>query len=203
MPSRFICVVFDLNGALFDAADLHFDSLNLALKEHLKIDISQTDHDTKFYGMSTSAKLDLLNIPSALQEEINRTKRRYMQELVDSKLRPNHDKIYLLESLRERNIYTACITNSSKDTAVNILRKLWLTDLLDTVVTSDYLDNLKPDPEGYLLAMDSLGVEPANVLAFENDDVGIKAAQAASVGRTVLIDSTCDVTFDFVKKYLS
>ena len=202
MSCSISCVVFDLNGSLFDAAEWHFDSLNLALQEHLKIDISHTNHRTKFFGMRTAAKLDLLNIPLALREEICKTKRRHMQSLVESKLRPNRDKICMLESLKEMNIYTACITNSSKDTAVDVLKKLWLIDLLDTVVTSDYLDQPKPNPEGYLLAMDSLGVEPESVLAFEDDHIGIEAAQAAKVRKAVLIESTCDVNFDYVKKHL-
>jgi beta-phosphoglucomutase-like phosphatase (HAD superfamily) len=39
----------------------------------------------------------------------------------------------------------------------------------------------KPAPDGYLLAAERLGVEPADCLVFEDTDLGIRSATAAGM----------------------
>ena len=47
------------------------------------------------------------------------------------------------------------------------------------VVSQDDVANGKPDPECYLLAAERLGVDPRDLLVFEDTDVGVTAAKAA------------------------
>jgi beta-phosphoglucomutase len=51
----------------------------------------------------------------------------------------------------------------------------WIT----LVVSQDDVENGKPHPECYLRAAELLGVEPAQLLVFEDTDVGVSAAKAA------------------------
>ena len=48
--------------------------------------------------------------------------------------------------------------------------------------------NVKPDPEGFLLAMKQYGAAPKDTVIFEDSDVGIEAAYAtgASVFRVMM-----------------
>jgi sugar-phosphatase len=48
-------------------------------------------------------------------------------------------------------------------------------------VCADDVERGKPDPEGYLKAAASLGVEPAFILVFEDADAGVQAARAAGM----------------------
>ncbi len=50
---------------------------------------------------------------------------------------------------------------------------------LTLIVSQDDVRNGKPDPECYLTAAKLLGVEPAELLVFEDTDVGVAAAKAA------------------------
>jgi len=68
-----------------------------------------------------------------------------------------------------------------------------LRPLLQAVVTADDVTQGKPDPEGYLIALDRLGVRGPDALAFEDTHLGVMAAIAAGmrcvgVGTTVSPD---------------
>lgn len=54
-----------------------------------------------------------------------------------------------------------------------------LRDQFAVIVSQDMVTRGKPDPEGYLLAADLLGVDPTEMLVFEDTDVGVAAAKAA------------------------
>jgi beta-phosphoglucomutase len=52
-------------------------------------------------------------------------------------------------------------------------------DALTLIVSQDDVTNGKPDPECYLTAARLLGLEPSELLVFEDTDVGVAAAKAA------------------------
>jgi HAD superfamily hydrolase (TIGR01509 family) len=52
-------------------------------------------------------------------------------------------------------------------------------DAIALIVSQDDVANGKPDPECYLTAARLLGVEPSEMLVFEDTDVGVAAAKAA------------------------
>jgi beta-phosphoglucomutase-like phosphatase (HAD superfamily) len=61
------------------------------------------------------------------------------------------------------------------------------------VVTADDVAEGKPDPEGYLMALDRLGVPGSEALSFEDTHFGVMAAVAAGmrcvgVGATMSAD---------------
>jgi sugar-phosphatase len=69
-----------------------------------------------------------------------------------------------------------------------------LAPLLRGIVSSDDVVDGKPHPEGYVKAMRELldGVDPADVLVFEDTEAGIASAKAAGVGRVLAITGTLD-----------
>jgi beta-phosphoglucomutase len=52
---------------------------------------------------------------------------------------------------------------------------------LGTIVSADDVEHGKPDPEGYLLALERLGLDAARTVAFEDTEVGIAAAKDAGL----------------------
>ncbi len=52
---------------------------------------------------------------------------------------------------------------------------------LAAIVAADDVEHGKPSPEGYLKALDLLGADPLETVAFEDTQVGIAAAHAAGV----------------------
>ena len=52
---------------------------------------------------------------------------------------------------------------------------------LSMIVTADDVEHGKPHPEGYLLAVDGLGVDPARTVAFEDTEAGVSSAKDAGL----------------------
>ena len=52
---------------------------------------------------------------------------------------------------------------------------------LSMIVSADDVEHGKPHPEGYLLAVDGLGVDPARTVAFEDTEAGVSSAKDAGL----------------------
>ena len=52
---------------------------------------------------------------------------------------------------------------------------------LSTIVTADDVEHGKPHPEGYLLAVERLGIDPARAIAFEDTEAGVSSAKDAGL----------------------
>jgi HAD superfamily hydrolase (TIGR01509 family) len=90
----------------------------------------------------------------------------------------------LLADLRSRGVPCALVTMSYERFVTPILASL-PDDTFDVVVTGDNVDRGKPHPEPYLTAARLLGVEPAQTVAIEDSNTGVRSAEAA--GCTVLV----------------
>jgi beta-phosphoglucomutase len=60
-----------------------------------------------------------------------------------------------------------------------VLGAAGLLDLFRVVVAQDDVTRGKPDPQPYLLAAERLGLEPGDLVVFEDTDVGVASARAA------------------------
>ena len=54
-------IIFDLDGVLVDTKDIHFFSLNYALKKNKFKEISYEDHLKIFDGLPTKSKIKILS----------------------------------------------------------------------------------------------------------------------------------------------
>ena len=66
-------VVFDLDGVLVDARELHYQSLNesLSVIENGKYVIDSEEHLSPYDGLSTSKKLNMLTESKGLTAELH------------------------------------------------------------------------------------------------------------------------------------
>lgn len=87
----------------------------------------------------------------------------------------------LLRTLDERGIPWAVVTSADERLAKLRLAAAGITARV--LVTTDDITHGKPDPEGYLLAAELLGVQCARCLVVEDAEPGVAAGRAA--GATV------------------
>lgn len=85
-----------------------------------------------------------------------------------------------LDSLCDKGIPRALVT-SSNDLK---MEHLWmdipdLKEKFNVVITGDEVTNSKPDPEGYIKAAASLGIDPRRCAVFEDSLQGVKAGKTA------------------------
>ena len=101
----------------------------------------------------------------------------------------------LLIELREQGIPTALVTMSIGRMAHHVADRLGFVGF-DAVVSGDDVANSKPHPESYLRGAELLGVNPADCVAIEDSEPGIRSAAAAGavvIGVPFMVDLPDDV----------
>ena len=74
----------------------------------------------------------------------------------------------------------------------NIMEKAPIDKIFSLVYTREDAVQMKPDPEIYLKAMDTLGVTPEECLIFEDSLIGTEAAKASGAQVVVVYDKYSD-----------
>ncbi|MDO5107955.1 MAG: HAD family hydrolase, partial [Coriobacteriaceae bacterium] len=112
----------------------------------------------------------------------------YLRDLDDCRetyyrtpLVPFDGALEFIERLREQGIKCAIASSTSAFNVVMALNRLRMTTLFDVVVCGDMVEHLKPEPDVYLLALENLGVEAGECIAYEDSPSGIAAAHAAGI----------------------
>lgn len=195
-------IIFDLDGVLVDAKEIHYNALNNALENiDPKYVISWEDHLKKYDGMKTYDKLKLLSINKelpldlSLQQKIFDDKQFYTAKAL-SKLKKNPDLIKLFEELKNDGYTIACCSNSIKKTVHLVLNKIGISDFFDIKLSNESVKFAKPHPEIYWKAMSYFGALPENTLIIEDSPTGLTAAYKS--GANVLrVKNPKD--FDFYK----
>lgn len=75
----------------------------------------------------------------------------------------------------------AVVSGSARAEIEPVLEAAGLTQAITLIVSEDDIARSKPDPEGYLIALHLLGVEPTDAVAIEDSEAGVGAAKAAGL----------------------
>ena len=98
--SKIKLVIFDLDGVLVEAKNIHYEALNESLGD--KYTISWNEHLSTYDGLKTTQKLDLLSEKKGLPIDFHKQIWEHKQELTLKKLRelnPNKTLIKLMSSM--------------------------------------------------------------------------------------------------------
>jgi len=175
-------VIFDMDGVLIDARDWHFDALNDAL-DLFGYRISREEHETKFDGLPTRVKLEMLSedrgLPRSLHPLINVVKQERTLRIAAANCYPRAQHVILISALKRSGIKVGVATNSIRETTEAMLTYAGLLQLVDLVVTNQDVKHSKPDPEIYTLAVSRLGSIPEKTLVIEDNVNGLASALAA------------------------
>ena len=194
-------IIFDLDGVLVDARDIHYNSLNSALEQAGLSPIPRDTHLSTFDGLSTKKKLDLLEVPQISRDFIWHSKQQETLKIIDDfKVDKRLQK--LLMNLKKENYTIACATNSIRDTAkLQLIRKGFM-EHIDFLISQTDVNNHKPHTEMYLRCMLRAGVDPNETLIIEDSHIGRKGA-INSGAYLCGVENTKDVTYTKIKNSLN
>jgi HAD superfamily hydrolase (TIGR01509 family) len=113
-------------------------------------------------------------------EELVRQKQALGRELIASSLTALPAAAALLDWARSR-FRLALVSSGSRGTIDIALGRLGLADWFDPLITADDVAQAKPDPQGFLLALDRARVAAEAALIFEDAESGFEAARRAGV----------------------
>ncbi|MCQ2592169.1 MAG: HAD family phosphatase [Treponema sp.] len=79
------------------------------------------------------------------------------------------------------NLKIGLATSTRRETMERQLRQAGVIEYFEAIVTGDMVEHSKPNPDIYLLACKTLGVEPKDCIAVEDSPNGIRSAFAAGM----------------------
>jgi HAD superfamily hydrolase (TIGR01509 family) len=194
-------IVFDLDGVLVEAKNIHFDALNKALGDYA---ISWNEHLSTYDGLKTFQKLDMLTkekgLPVEEHQRIWEDKQKYTLQML-GELKPSKSISAAISSLSKSGYKIACCSNSIRKTVVTVLAKLDIIEYFDLIISNEDVLNSKPHPEMYWTAMSKMKCLPEETLIVEDSPYGLLAA-ARSKSYILRVKNPKEVTFANLTKKL-
>ena len=173
-------VLFDLDGVLVDTKGIHFHALNEALEKYGYPSISYKDHLSKFDGLPTEEKLDMLGVQEDLINKIQIHKQSVTYYKLNT-IKPDSDITELFGLLKERGYKIGICSNAIDKTVHKCINMLELEEYIDIVQTTFDVTNPKPHPEMWWNAMTEFGVYPEECIIIEDSPKGLASAYHSGV----------------------
>lgn len=166
--------IFDMDGTLFNTNYINYYAYKEALDKY------NVFIDFDYYCNYCNGRHYKVFIPPLVNndeekiEDIHNIKKiAYSKYLYKVKI--NEHLFNIIDKIKgEYKI--AIVTTASKKNTYEILEYTKKIDLFDLILTSEDFKKLKPDPEGFLLAMNKFKTEPSECVIFEDSEVGLEAA---------------------------
>eukprot|EP00172_Hildenbrandia_rubra_P002728 Plantae.Rhodophyta-Hildenbrandia_rubra.ctg38070.p1 GENE.Plantae.Rhodophyta-Hildenbrandia_rubra.ctg38070~~Plantae.Rhodophyta-Hildenbrandia_rubra.ctg38070.p1 ORF type:complete len:218 (-),score=17.26 Plantae.Rhodophyta-Hildenbrandia_rubra.ctg38070:23-676(-) len=189
LPEKKACI-FDCDGTLLDSMPLHYTSWHHTLTHH---NIPFTPHT--FYTTAGLPSHTLINhilklhnipipfphTPKTYYESITSTKHHFHKTLPPAPLIKITKSI--LDFAIKHNIKCAVVSGNDTSEVVNGLRNVNILDNFEVVICKEDVVRGKPDPQGFLMAVEKLGVDKGDCVGFEDGDAGLEALESAGIDR--------------------
>jgi HAD superfamily hydrolase (TIGR01509 family) len=197
-------VIFDLDGVLVDARELHYEALNRALAD-FGFTISRDEHLSTYDGLPTTKKLELLTENKGLQKEnydlIWKKKQQFTSLIINEEMTYDERLRGILSKLKSQGYIICVASNSIRESVKMMLIRKGLLEYIDFFYSNQDVSKPKPSSEIYLKCMIKAGVNPDETVIVEDSHIGRKAAQSSGATLCAVRD-VGDVTYDHIKKHI-
>ena len=169
-------ILVDLDGTLVDTSGVNYMAYEAAVSQfgyHIEYEYFKNYCNERYYldflpQLTTDDKIIL----EAIHQVKKETYKNYLNEA-----RINVQLVDILQRAREFVDDTG--KRKSRENTIELLAQYELLDLFDVIITQEDVVHKKPNPEGYIKAMDILKTDVERVLVFEDSAAGIEAAERA------------------------
>jgi len=184
-------VIFDFNGTLSDDEPVLCEIFMHLFAEHGR-PMSAQEYFDQLAGLSDPeiVRTWLGEDHPEVQAVIAERESRYRAAVADGSTVHEHVR----EAVRwaaERAPLAIC-SGAARAEIEPVLAAAGLASCFRAMVSSDDVVHGKPDPEGYLKALELLEADPAEALVFEDTEAGIASARAAGIGKVLAMRTTLE-----------
>ena len=196
-------IIFDLDGVLVDARELHYESLNKALESFdSKYIIQRDEHLSTYDGLPTKKKLEMLmknkGLPKDYCDEVWKKKQESTRHIIDSQMTYDIRLRSILKKLKSEG-YSLCVaSNSIRENVKLMLLRKGLIEYIDFYYSNQDVKNFKPSSEIYLRCMITAGVSPVETVIIEDSHIGRQAAINSGAHLCAVIN-TEDVSYEKIR----
>lgn len=197
-------IIFDLDGVLVDARELHYKALNNALASiDVIYQINREEHLSTYDGLPTKKKLNMLSkhkgLPVELHDKVWESKQKYTAYIIDNEMGYDERLRNVLRVLKGQGYIIAVASNSIRDSIKFMLLRKGLIEYIDFYYSNQDVKNPKPNPEMYLKCMIKAGVSPKETVIVEDSHVGRKAALSSGAYLCAVLNPE-DVTSEKIEE---
>jgi len=174
-------VIFDLDGVILDAKEIHYNALNASLASvDPKYIISRKEHLLQYDGISTKKKLELLHnnkgFPLDKSELVWKLKQEATIKFINQ-VKEDERLIKIFSEIKSMGYTISVCSNSIRETVKISILRLGLMPYVDFFVSNQDVVSEKPSPEIFLKAMIVAKSYPKNTIIVEDSYVGRLAAE--------------------------
>jgi len=180
-------ILFDMDGVLVDSEPLHFEAHQKSLA-HFGIGLSSEDYlefgvatgDRKLYEKAAEKFAVAID-----KKEISKLKKKIYREIIEERGRLMDGVLETLEYLKDK--YDLAIVSSGvRDINEFVMHKFNLEPYFKIVITGDDVERVKPFPDVYLKALETLGRKKEECVAIEDSQTGLDSAKSAGIACIVI-----------------
>lgn len=188
-------VLFDFNGVIINDEPIHQQLIEeLLLRENLRP--VEGEYQEICLGRSDRACIkDILSrrgrfvSEDYLAKQILDKTRDYQQKLAQLDTLPIYPQLETcLDRIKTAGIAIGLVSGSLRSEIESVLDRAGLAHYFSAIVAGDEISRSKPEPDGYLLAVERLNrqfphlqISPSNCLAIEDTPAGIQAGKKAGM----------------------
>lgn len=169
-------VIADLDGTLVDTKNVNYHAYKDAINPY------GYDIDYQYYCAFCNGRHYMDFLPQittndeTILKEMHSAKKRVYSKYLDKAIL-NQRLVDIIISLKSSGYKAALVTTASRQNCEELLQHFSIADLFDLVLTHEDIKRTKPDPEGFLKAMDFFESKPEETIIFEDSDVGLEASE--------------------------
>lgn len=175
-------VIFDMDGVMIDSEPI-WEKTERILLGRRGMDYNPTYRD-KIVGLNQNDSGELLKetfgLPETVREIINE-RIEILLGLYEKELVIVPGLLPLLKKLKEKGYLLAVASSSPYRVIKFVLDKFSLHYFFRVVVSGDFVELGKPNPDIYLHTAKELGATPAECIVIEDSINGLKSAKAAGM----------------------
>lgn len=173
-------VLFDFDGTLADTLPLVLHAFRTVFRNYNHQELTD-DQVLAFFGTTDDGVVERnLHDRNAVSEAIECYYDIYRKEH-KARVLPDADITAMLDAFRTQGIKLGVITGKSRRAYDISAAELGLDGYFDIVVTGDDVERQKPDPEGILKALRTLGVPAEETIFLGDSSADIQAGFAAGL----------------------
>ncbi|WP_422122750.1 pyrophosphatase PpaX [Planococcus sp. X10-3] len=178
MTKRITTLLFDFDGTLLNTNELIIHTFSTVLDNHFPNSYGREDI-MQFIGPSLKQTFE--TIAPMRTEELIKEYRELNLALHDEMVSVYDGVEETLHLLKMRGLKLAIVSTKKRSTILHGLRLMGVSELFDTVISLDDVENPKPDPEPILKALKELSSSAAESLMIGDNSHDIEGGKNAGV----------------------
>jgi beta-phosphoglucomutase family hydrolase len=179
---RLEAVIWDMDGIIADTGPYHLMAWQEVFPQR---GMHYSDEDfRRNFGKRNDTIIRIVTEGKLSDDEVNaiaREKEAIYRQKVAPNLKPLPGVLEKLATLHEYGVRIALASSAPIENVDLVIDNLNIRECFEVIVWGREVTEGKPSPQGFLLAAERLGVEPANCLVIEDSIAGVTAARRAGM----------------------